>query len=115
MSTRAERSRLKRLWAAFWMKLSGRGPFGRFATWLAGWAAPPYYGRRWLAQLTPRGYVAPGARLHHDDVRLGANVFVGDRVLVYCDRDYGNAGPLAPTIDEAITRNDLVCAAVLQL
>ena len=89
MSPRAERSRLKHLWASFWMKLSGRGPFGRFATWMASRAAPPYYGRRWLAQLTPRGYVAPSARLHHDDVHLGANAFIGDRVLIYRDREGG--------------------------
>jgi acetyltransferase-like isoleucine patch superfamily enzyme len=56
---------------------------------MASMAAPPYYGRRWLAQLTPRGYVAPSARLHHDDVQLGPHVFVGDRVMIYRDRDGG--------------------------
>jgi len=39
---------------------------------------------------------------------------LGFSVAAYgCTTCIGNAGPLAPTIDEAITKNDLVCAAVL--
>ncbi|HEX5476923.1 MAG TPA: aconitate hydratase AcnA, partial [Burkholderiales bacterium] len=39
---------------------------------------------------------------------------LGFAVAAYgCTTCIGNAGPLAPSIDEAITRNDLVCAAVL--
>ncbi|HWA37933.1 MAG TPA: aconitate hydratase AcnA [Burkholderiales bacterium] len=39
---------------------------------------------------------------------------LGFSVAAYgCTTCIGNAGPLAPTIEEAITKNDLVCAAVL--
>jgi aconitate hydratase len=39
---------------------------------------------------------------------------LGFSVAAYgCTTCIGNAGPLAPAIDEAITKNDLVCAAVL--
>jgi aconitate hydratase len=39
---------------------------------------------------------------------------LGFNVAAYgCTTCIGNAGPLAPTIDESITKNDLVCAAVL--
>jgi aconitate hydratase len=39
---------------------------------------------------------------------------LGFNVAAYgCTTCIGNAGPLAPSIDEAISKNDLVCAAVL--
>jgi aconitate hydratase len=39
---------------------------------------------------------------------------LGFNVAAYgCTTCIGNAGPLAPTIDESIAKNDLVCAAVL--
>src|SRR5690606_31796329 len=39
---------------------------------------------------------------------------LGFSVAAYgCTTCIGNAGPLAPTIEESITKNDLVCAAVL--
>src|SRR5207237_6748599 len=39
---------------------------------------------------------------------------LGFSVAAYgCTTCIGNAGPLAPSIDEAISKNDLVCAAVL--
>jgi len=39
---------------------------------------------------------------------------LGFAVAAYgCTTCIGNAGPLDPTIDEAVTKNDLVCAAVL--
>jgi acetyltransferase-like isoleucine patch superfamily enzyme len=77
------------LWSRFWMKFAGLGFLGRFATWLATWFVPPYYERRRLAQYNPKGYIAPSATLYHSQLKLGANVFISDRVLIFEDRHSG--------------------------
>ncbi len=76
-------------WTFFWMKFAGLGYFGRIATWLATWFAPPYYERRRLARYNSKGYIAPSATIHHPQLQLGAHVFVGDRVLIFQDKDGG--------------------------
>jgi acetyltransferase-like isoleucine patch superfamily enzyme len=70
-------------WACFWMQFSGPRAFGRVATWIAALFAPPYKARRYLAHLTKNAYIAPSARIHHSQLRLGEHVFIGDRVTVY--------------------------------
>jgi acetyltransferase-like isoleucine patch superfamily enzyme len=65
------------------MRHAGTSAGGRLATRLAGIFAPPYKGREYLARLAPRGYVSPSAILHHGDLRLGPNVFIGDEVVIY--------------------------------
>lgn len=70
-------------WATFWMQFAGLGAAGRVATWLAALGAPPYKARRYLAGLSPRGYVAPSASIHHRHLFFGKNTFVGDRVTIY--------------------------------
>lgn len=71
------------------MKLAGPGPFGRLATRLATLAAPRFFKRLWLADLNPRGYIAPSAEIDHSDLRLGKNIFVGERVKIIQDWDGG--------------------------
>ena len=71
------------------MYFAGLNRFGRFATHLASWFAPPYYGRCCLAQLNHKGYIAPSATLFHNNLSLGRNVFIGDRVVIFRDRDGG--------------------------
>ena len=75
--------RLKDLWIRFWMKYSSLPYFGRIATRLATAAAPPYLGRIYLARLNTGGYISPSATIYHADVKLGRNVFVGDRVVIF--------------------------------
>ncbi len=70
------------LWAWGW-------PIGRVATWCATWFVPPDRGRSCLAWFHRRGYVSLEATLHGEDVTLGNNVFIGDRVVLYQDRDGG--------------------------
>ena len=79
----------KRTWARFWMRYAGLSPFGRIATRLAIWFAPPYYGRCYLARLNPKGYIAPSAIVSHSSVHFGHNIFIGDRVVIYQDKDGG--------------------------
>jgi acetyltransferase-like isoleucine patch superfamily enzyme len=80
---------LARGWSRAWMTLAGRGPLGRLATRIAGLTCPPYYGRHRLARYSPRGYVAPSAELAHRGLRLGRNVFVGERVTIFDERAGG--------------------------
>jgi carbonic anhydrase/acetyltransferase-like protein (isoleucine patch superfamily) len=75
--------KLKTIWTLFWMHRSGLNFFGRVATSLATWFTPPYKGRYHLAKLNPKGYVSPASILHHDDLRLGSHVFIGDRIVIF--------------------------------
>jgi acetyltransferase-like isoleucine patch superfamily enzyme len=75
--------KLKELWTKFWMHQAGLSRFGRLSTRLAILSAPPFKERYYLAGLNPKGYVSPTAILHHADLRIGANVFIGDRVVIF--------------------------------
>jgi len=76
-------------WALFWMQFAGLGYFGRIATWIATWFAPPYYERRRLARYNSQGYISPSTTIHHAHLHLGAHVFIGDRVVIFRDTDGG--------------------------
>jgi acetyltransferase-like isoleucine patch superfamily enzyme len=65
------------------MRFAGLSPLGRVANRIAGVFTPPYKGRRYLARLNPRGYVAPTAVLQCRNLRVGKNGFIGDRVTIY--------------------------------
>jgi acetyltransferase-like isoleucine patch superfamily enzyme len=82
--------RAKNFWERFWMRYAGLGNFGRIATRLATWFAPPYYGRCYLARLNPKGYIASSAIVHHNSVHFGPNIFIGDRVVIYQHADGGS-------------------------
>ncbi|MGC2061356.1 MAG: aconitate hydratase AcnA [Thermodesulfovibrionales bacterium] len=61
---------------------------------------------------------SPGSRVVHDYLRNAGLLpyleRLGFSIVAYgCATCIGNAGPLDPGIEEAIVRNDLVCAAVL--
>ena len=65
------------------MQFAGLGFWGRMATVLAHLAAPPYKGSLFLAKLSPAGYIAPSASICHENLVLGKNVFIDDRVVIY--------------------------------
>ncbi len=81
--------RVKNSWVRFWMHFTGLTRFGRIATWLATWFVPPYYGRCYLAWLNQKGYISPTAMIHHNNLILANNVFIGDRVVIYKDKEGG--------------------------
>lgn len=81
---------LSKLWSFFWMQFSDLSYFGRIATRLATWFSPPYYARRSLARYNSRGYIAPSATIYHRHLKLGANVFIGGRVVIYQDKGSGS-------------------------
>jgi acetyltransferase-like isoleucine patch superfamily enzyme len=39
--------------------------------------------------MNPQGFIAPSAVIYHSDLRLGQNVLVGDRVIIYQAEDGG--------------------------
>lgn len=85
------RIRIRNVWARFWMRYAGMGPVGRLATRLAAWDAPPYLGRCHLANLNAgTSYVSPKAIIHHDNLRIGPNVFIDDRVIIFKDKAGGH-------------------------
>lgn len=65
------------------MTLAGRNRLGMIATRLASWSVPPYKSRMYLARLNSRGYISPDSSIYHDDLTLGNNIFIGDRVVIY--------------------------------
>ena len=71
------------VWTCFWMHYAGLGRSGQIATWFATWFAGPYKTRSLLARLNPRGYISPSACIRHSDLKLGAHVFIGDRVVIH--------------------------------
>jgi acetyltransferase-like isoleucine patch superfamily enzyme len=78
-------------WTRFWMGYAGLTRFGRFATRLATLFAPPHKASASLARMNRKGYIAPSATLYHPAVQFGANVFIGDRVIIFQAK---NGGPV---------------------
>ncbi len=83
--------RLKTNWVRFWMFFSGTSIPGKISTWAAGLLASPYYGRSYLANLYPKGFIAPNVKISHKLLNLGKNVCINDRVVIYQDV---NGGPI---------------------
>lgn len=74
---------LRQQWVNFWMRHAGLNPLGRIATRIAILPMPPYKGRSHMRFLNPAGYISPKAEIYHSRLKLGANVFVGDRAVIY--------------------------------
>jgi len=74
--------RKKRPWQAFWARHSGPHYPRKIANWMAVMGTQPYYGRRFLADLNEKGFVAPTASVPIESFDCGRHVFIGDRVFV---------------------------------
>jgi len=74
---------MTRLWTRFWMYFAGLGPFGRVATRLATWFAPPHKARVYLASMNRLGYIAPSVTIYHKDLKLGPKIFIDERVVIF--------------------------------
>jgi len=85
------RWRLKHRLLQFCLKHAGTTTLGRIAAWVACHHLPPYHQTAHLADLRPEGFIAPGAHVTHPDLRLGNNVYLGSRVVVYSTQ---NGGPV---------------------
>ncbi len=83
---------IKHYWMRFWMRYAGLGAAGRIATRIAAWPAPPHKARQRLAHMSPNGYISADAVIHHNDLRLGRNLFMDDRVVLFQRKE---GGPLA--------------------
>lgn len=81
---------LSTAWSYFWMQFAGIKSAERMATWLATWFAPPYKERRRLARYHAKGYISPSATIYHSQRQFGANIFIGDRTIIFQDTDGGS-------------------------
>ena len=79
----------KDFWTRFWMRYAGLSRMGRIATRFATWFAPPYTERAYLSRLNPQGYIDPKAIILHNQLHIGANVFIADRVVIHQDQQGG--------------------------
>jgi len=79
----------KQRWVRFWMRNAGLSNIGRIATRFATWFAPPHKASEPLARMNPKGYIAPSAVLFHSNLRLGANILIGDRVIIFQNKNGG--------------------------
>lgn len=77
--------------AKFWIQFTPLGRFGRITCRLAALGTPTYKARCHLASYNPQGYVAPSAVIHHSDIELSGNVYIGDRVVIH---QTGNIGSI---------------------
>ena len=84
-------STFKKRWTRFWLKRGGLNTYGRIAFRLASWYAPPHKAAAALAMTTMNGYIEPGATIYHPELQLGRNVYIGDRVQIFKDK---NGGPV---------------------
>jgi acetyltransferase-like isoleucine patch superfamily enzyme len=80
---------LKKNLARFCMHFAGLSPSGRLATYIATLLSPPYKKLGWLANYSPRGYIAPSASIYHDNFQYEKHIFIGDRVIIYEAKDGG--------------------------
>ena len=95
----------KRRWVRFWMRYAGLSGFGRFATRLATWLALPHKASKYLTYMNLRGYIAPTATIHHSDLRMGAHILIGDRVIIY---QAENGGPVEMGDQVHILRDTII-------
>ena len=72
------------------MRYAGLSTLGRITTYLATWFSQPYKARSYLARLNTQGYIAPNASICHDNLYLDNNVFIGDRVVIYQNKNGGS-------------------------
>jgi len=76
-------------WTKFWMRFGGYGKGGRLAYRLAALFVPPYKERIRLSGMNKKGFVEHTASIHHPQMFLGDNCFIGDRVVLYERRGGG--------------------------
>jgi acetyltransferase-like isoleucine patch superfamily enzyme len=83
-------ARLKNYWKRRWMKYAGLSRFGRFASKMAAWYAPPHKARVELARMSRHGFISPDAVVYHSNLHLGRHVFIGDRVVLFQKEERGS-------------------------
>ncbi len=73
--------KLVRRWRVFWLWRAGYGFWGRVGSRLAGLGMGGYRSRDTLPWMTRKGFISPDAEIDAD-LRLGSNVFIGERAVI---------------------------------
>jgi acetyltransferase-like isoleucine patch superfamily enzyme len=76
-------------WAEYWIRRSGLGKMGRFATWLASLAGYRYKDARRFVYWNKNGFVSPRATIPKKGLNLGKFVFIDDEVTIYRSKTGG--------------------------
>jgi acetyltransferase-like isoleucine patch superfamily enzyme len=84
------RRKLVDQWRIWWTRIAGPSALGKVAARLAAWRTVRYR-RITLASYHSKGFVTSTAVLAHPDVCFGANVFIGDNVVM---SSVGKPGPV---------------------
>lgn len=71
------------------MRYSGTSTFGKLATRIATLVVPPHKARVPLAYLYPKGFIEHTAIINHNNLKIGSNCFIGDRVVIIERRGRG--------------------------
>lgn len=80
------------------MRYAGLSLGGRLATRLATWFVAPYKGTAHLADFNRQGYIAPSAVLSHPHLHFGANVYIGEGVIIYQAHEDGGSVQLGDRV-----------------
>lgn len=88
---------IKTRFRRFCLSHAGTTTMGRIAAWLACRHLAPFHSAAYLADLRPQGFIAPDARVSHPDLRLGRNVYLGSRVVIFATQ---KGGPV--TLDDKV-------------
>ncbi len=75
------KTRVTNRWRIFWLYRAGYGFWGRIGSRLARLGVGGYRHEVALTWLTRKGYISPHAEIDVD-LRLGSNVFIGDRTAI---------------------------------
>jgi acetyltransferase-like isoleucine patch superfamily enzyme len=78
-------------WRRIWMQLSGIRFVGRMGTRMALIGMPSGFQRHALAGFSSHGFISHTATINRDKIKIGKNVFIDDKVLIYQE---ANAGPV---------------------
>jgi acetyltransferase-like isoleucine patch superfamily enzyme len=79
---RSLKSKSVERWRVFWLLRGGHNFWGKIGSRIASVGLSGHRRRYGLAYLTPKGYIHPEAEIINVDLRLGANVFIGERAVI---------------------------------
>lgn len=79
---RSFKRKLVERWRVFWLLRASYNSWGRIASRLASVGLSGYRRRYGLAYMTEKGYIHPQAEIIDVDLRLGSNVFIGERAVI---------------------------------
>lgn len=76
-------------WLRFWLRFASHNKHGQMATRIASVFTPPYKDAFLTAFMYDTGYISPKACLAIEELQIGKNVFIDDRVTIFKNKGGG--------------------------